>query len=95
MVTKIRKSYKLKTRIERLRARGLLTPQQISKRLDVSYHTVKIWRRAGLLVGHRYNDHGQCFFEDPGPNAPIKYHHHAKLLGKRAVSTPNDTRTHS
>ena len=95
MVTKIRKSYKLKTRIERLCARGLLTPQQISKRLDVSYHTVKIWRRAGLLVGHRYNDHGECFFEDPGPNAPIKYHHQAKLLGKRAVSTPNDTRTHS
>ena len=95
MVTKIRKSYKLKTRIERLRARGLLTPQQISKRLDVSYHTVKIWRRAGLLVGHCFNDKGQCLFEDPGADAPIKYHHQAKLLGKRAVSTQNDTRTHS
>ncbi len=95
MVAKIRKSYKLKTRIQRLRARGLLTPKQIAKRLDVSYHTVKIWRRAGLLVGHFINDKGQCLFEDPGPNAPIKYRHQAKLLGKRAVSTPNDTRTPS
>ncbi len=65
MVTQIRKSYKLKTRRERLRARGLLTAHQIGKLLDVSYCTVKIWRRAGLLVGHRYNDKGQCYFEHP------------------------------
>ena len=94
MVVKIRKSYKLRTRIERLRARGLLTPQQIAKRLDVSYCTVKIWRRAGLLVAHRYNDHGQCLFEDPGSNPPIKYRHQAKLRGKIAASPPNDTPIH-
>jgi DNA invertase Pin-like site-specific DNA recombinase len=95
MVTKIRKSYKLKPRTERLRARGLLTPRQIAKRLDVSYHTVKIWRRAGLLVGHCINDKGQCLFEDPGANAPIKYHHQGKLRGKTAAARSNDTPTHS
>jgi DNA invertase Pin-like site-specific DNA recombinase len=95
MVTKIRKSYKLKTRIERLRARGLLTPQQIAKRLDVSYHTVKTWRRAGLLVGHCFNDKGQCLFEDPGADAPIKYRHQGKLRGRTAASPPNDTPIHS
>ena len=95
MVVKIRKSYQLKTRIERLRSRGLLTAQQIAKRLDVSCCTVKIWRRAGLLIGHRYNDHGQCFFEDPGPNPPIKYRHQAKLRGKIAASRPNGTPIYS
>lgn len=95
MVVSIRESYKLKTRRERLRARGLLTAHQIGKLLDVSYCTVKIWRRAGLLVGHRYNDKGQCYFEHPGTDAPIKYRHQAKLRGKTAASKSNDTPIHS
>ncbi|MGO8858969.1 MAG: helix-turn-helix domain-containing protein [Steroidobacteraceae bacterium] len=78
-----------------MRTQGLLTPKQIAKRLDVSYHTVKIWRRAGLLVGHCINDKGQCLFEDPGADAPIKYRHQGKLRGKTAAARSNDTRTHS
>jgi hypothetical protein len=95
MVTQIRKSYKLKTRIERLRARGLLTAHQIGRLLDISYDTVKIWRRAGLLVGHRYNDKGQCFLEHPGEAAPVKYRHQAKSRGRTAAFIPNDTPSYS
>jgi hypothetical protein len=95
MVTQIRKSYKLKTRTDRLRARGLLTAHQIGKQLGISYDTVKVWRRAGLLVGHRYNDKGQCFFEHPGADAPIKFRHQAKSCGRTATSIPNNTPHHS
>lgn len=86
MVTRIRLSYDLQSRYDRLRARGLLTLDEIAKCLDVTPTTVKIWRRAGLLVAHRYDDKGQCLFEQPGADAPVKYRHQCKSRGKHAVT---------
>ena len=73
MVARIRSNYGLESRYSRLRARGLLTLHEIAAQLDVSPVTAKIWRRAGRLRAHRYNDKGQCLFEQVGPDAPIKY----------------------
>ena len=73
MVARIRSNYGLESRYSRLRARGLLTVHEIAAHLDVSPATAKVWRRAGLLRAHRYNDKGQCLFEQCGPDAPIKY----------------------
>ena len=91
MVARIRTSYALPSRYERLRARGLLTLAEIAECLDVGPDTVKVWRRAGLLVAHRYNDKGQCLFEPPGPEAPTKFQHQGKTRGRFAASTPNTT----
>jgi hypothetical protein len=63
IVSRIREAYDLKTRYARLRARGLLNEREIAKRLDVEPCTIKIWRRAGLLVAYRFDDKGQCLFE--------------------------------
>jgi len=91
MVARIRCAYALPSRYERLRARGLLTLAEIAKRLDVVPGTVKIWRRAGLLAAHRYDDKAQCLFEPPGPGVPTKFRHQDKRRGKLAASTSNSS----
>jgi hypothetical protein len=91
MVNRIRAYYHLKSRYQRLRAREMLTLREIAKRLDVRPDTVKIWRRAGLLIAHRYNDKGQCLFERPGADAPTKFRQQGKLRGKYARSRQTST----
>jgi len=86
MVVRICKAYALKTRYERLRARKLLTLREIAQRLNVEPHTIKGWRRAGLLAAHRYNDKGAYLFEHPGADAPVKHQRHqAKKCGRSAA----------
>jgi len=89
MVARLRTVYALPSRYARLRARGLLTLAEIAASLQVVPDTVKIWRRAGLLAAHRYNDKGQCLFEPPGPGAPRKFRHQDKIRDRSAASTPN------
>jgi DNA invertase Pin-like site-specific DNA recombinase len=88
-VARLRTAYALPTRYARLRARGLLTQAEVAERLAVAPATIKSWRRAGLLVAHRYDDKGQCLFDPPGPEAPKKFQHQGKTLGRSARSTPN------
>jgi DNA invertase Pin-like site-specific DNA recombinase len=73
LVARLRHTHDLKDRYARLRARGLLDLREIARELDIAPNTVKIWRRAGLLKAHRYNDKGECLFEPPGADAPMKY----------------------
>lgn len=80
-VWRIRVDYQLKTRYERLRERGMLTLEEIAQRLDVTPHTIKIWRRAGLLRAHCFGDKPQYLFEPPDTDAPLKYRH--KGLGRK------------
>jgi DNA invertase Pin-like site-specific DNA recombinase len=86
MVARIRVAHGLKNRYLRLRARGLLDEREIAKRLHVKRCTIKIWRRAGLLAAHRFDDRGQCLFERPGADAPVKYKHQDKTRGRVAAS---------
>lgn len=86
LVQRICASYRLKSRYDRLRARGLLTMREIAKRLHIEVDTVKRWRLAGLLVGHPYDDHRSCLFEPPGADVPAKFKHHpAKKLARSAA----------
>jgi DNA invertase Pin-like site-specific DNA recombinase len=85
LVAKIRTQYRLKDRYCRLRARGYLDQHEIASRLHVKPCTVKIWRRAGLLKAHRYNDKGECLFEQPDADTPVKYKHQGKTRGKSAT----------
>lgn len=85
MVGKIREGYKLRSRYERLRERGLLDQGELARRLDVEPDTIRYWHRAGLLIGHPYNDKGQCLFEPPGAYAPVKYKHQHKTRGRITV----------
>jgi hypothetical protein len=81
-VQHIRRDHHLRSRYDRLRARGLLTRDEIAARLHVSAGTVKIWTRHGLLRRHLLNDKHECLYEPPGPNAPVKMQGR-RLSGRR------------
>jgi hypothetical protein len=72
IIARIRSSYGLADRYTRLRAKGMLTMQEMAKNLGVCNDVVKIWRRRGLLQAKAYNDKGQYMFEPPGENAPVR-----------------------
>jgi DNA invertase Pin-like site-specific DNA recombinase len=72
-VINIRRNYGLRDRLQRMRALGLLTIQEIAARFGIAASAVKDWRDKGLLRAHRYNDKGQCLYEPPAGDLPGKY----------------------
>ena len=66
------RSYRLKSRYDRLREAGLLTVQEMADLLGVTVQTANIWRRHGLLRGHAYNDKNEFLYEHPGDCPPVK-----------------------
>jgi DNA invertase Pin-like site-specific DNA recombinase len=72
IVKHLRHSHGLRSRYERLRERGMLTRDEIARRLNVSAATVKAWGQHGLLPRSVGNDKGEWLYEMPGSNAPIK-----------------------
>jgi DNA invertase Pin-like site-specific DNA recombinase len=92
-VWRLRTHYKLRARYDRLRAAGMLDQFEMAKKLAVCPSTIKIWRAAGLLRHHAYNDKGECLFEPPGKDAPVKWRHQGKTRGRHvATSTPANKR---
>lgn len=62
----IRQAYHLKSRFERLRARGMLTAHELADQLGVCTTTIYQWGRAGLLHEHRYGNRHRCLYEPIG-----------------------------
>jgi hypothetical protein len=73
MVSRVRQRYGLRPRYQRLRERGLLTMAEVARILGICLATAKVWRRAGLLQAHAYDDKPQYLFERPGADAPTRY----------------------
>src|SRR5439155_41205 len=73
MVSRVRQRYGLRPRYQRLRDRGLLTMAEAARALGLCSATVKVWRRAGLLRAHPYDDKPQYLFEPPGADVPRRY----------------------
>ncbi len=70
LIRQIREAYHLPSHTQRLRAAGLLTLNEIARRLGVSPNTVKTWRNKGLLTGRLANDKGEYLYQLPDPNLP-------------------------
>lgn len=83
-IARIQRCYGLRSRYDRLRAKGLLTLAEMANLLRISTDQVKIWRRHGLLRGHPYNDKNQCLYEHPGDHPPRKAQG-VKLSARRPV----------
>jgi hypothetical protein len=64
------KSHKLASHQARLHAAGKLTLTEITEQLGVHHHTIKAWRRAGLLIGHKANDRNERLYDPPDPDDP-------------------------
>lgn len=72
IINRIQKDYGLKSRYDRLRARGMLTRNEIAQLLAITEQTVHKWWKHGLLLRHDYTDKGDCLYEHPGLHAPVK-----------------------
>lgn len=92
IVRHLRIAYRLRSHYERLRARGMLTLDEVATRLDAGPDTIKRWRRGRLLKAHRCNDRGEYLFEPPDANAPIKHRHQGKMKAQAATKRANSHR---
>jgi DNA invertase Pin-like site-specific DNA recombinase len=61
-VIRLRRDHRLKSRVDRLRASGMLTLGEMARSLRVSASTVKAWAHAGILRAEPYNAKGQCVY---------------------------------
>ena len=61
-VYQLRRHHGLADRYARLRARGMLTAEELAPSYGVSAQTIWRWYRQGRIVGARYNDRGSCLF---------------------------------
>jgi DNA invertase Pin-like site-specific DNA recombinase len=75
--------YGLRSRYDRLRARGLLTRQEAASRLGICESTLIRWVEHGLVARHAYNAHAYLY-EAPGPNPPLKQSSRWNRLTDRA-----------
>ena len=72
IVSRLRRNCGLKSRYDRLRQAGLLTPQEVAKQLGIGTTTLHRWRHYGRLRAHVYNDKGECLYEPLDKNPPVK-----------------------
>ena len=73
-VSLVRRTYGLRSRYQRLRARGLLTAQELAEQLNVSTTTVHTWGRQGLLERELYGNTKRCLYAPPSGIIPAKGH---------------------
>lgn len=76
-------TYGLRPRFDRLRARGLLTKQEIAARLGIHPATVASWVQHGIIKAYPYNRHA-WLYEDP-PRRPTKHSSRWDRLTDRAA----------
>jgi excisionase family DNA binding protein len=70
-------------RFERLRARGLLTKEEMASRLGVHVSTLTRWARHGIIKAHAYNGHA-WLYEEP-TEQPTKHCSRWDRLADRAA----------
>lgn len=65
IVRRLVRDYSLRSHVQRLRDRGLLTPEEVAAMLKIKVATVNKWRSQGRLVGHVYNKRNWCLYDPP------------------------------
>jgi hypothetical protein len=70
IIDHIIRTYRLRSRRHRLRATGMLTLAETAAAHGVHPHTIKAWRRAGIVSAQRYNDKGEYLYHPPDPANP-------------------------
>ena len=68
----LRTTYRLKSRFQRLRERGMLTGDELANQLGVSTTSIHTWGRTGLLRRHLYGNNHRCLYEPLGAVRVIK-----------------------
>lgn len=55
----------IRTHRQRLQERGMLSLTEMAERSGVPLHILKDRRRDGLIIGHPFNEKGECLYEPP------------------------------
>ena len=85
----LRRKYGLRCCYDRLREKGMYTPDEMAVELGVTRQTVGIWYRHGLLKGYDYNRKGERLYELPPKELrPKKQQGLCGKLTERAKHTP-------
>jgi hypothetical protein len=63
--------YRLRSRYDRLREKGMLTKQEAAARFGIHQYTLIRWAEHGLVARYAYNAHAYLY-EPPGRNQPVK-----------------------
>jgi hypothetical protein len=69
IILRLRTTYKLPRRAERLRVKGLLSAREVAGLIGSKPHLVDYWRQQGLLKGSRANDKNEYLYERPEATA--------------------------
>jgi DNA invertase Pin-like site-specific DNA recombinase/DNA-binding transcriptional regulator YiaG len=88
IVLEARRSNKLPSHAERLRAKGLLTKTELAARLGVHESTVKSWTKVGMLNSHKANDKNERLYEPPITGDPHLTVRQGSPLTKRVLTQP-------
>ncbi len=88
IVLHLRREHNLPSHTERLRAKGLLTVDEIAERLRVHPKTIKNWERAGLLRSQQANDKNERLYQSPQPGDPRLVKHLGRRLADREPTQP-------
>ncbi len=83
-----RRSNKLPSHADRLRAKGLLTMPELAARLGVHESTVKSWTKAGMLHSHKANDKNKRLYEPLLAGDPRLTTRQGSPLKKRVLTQP-------
>ncbi|MGO9833018.1 MAG: recombinase family protein [Polyangiaceae bacterium] len=86
-------TYGLRPRLERLRARGLLTKEELAGRLGIHIATLTSWVKHGIIKAHAYNGHA-WLYEEPATR-PTKHCSRWDRLSDRATATKPGSRSTS
>jgi DNA invertase Pin-like site-specific DNA recombinase len=86
MVIRLAKDYHLATRDARLRARGLLTPQEMGQLIDSKPGLVDYWREQGLLEGVRRNEKNEYYYERPSSEIVQQIKQRRRMLPVQSLS---------
>ena len=70
IIDHIIRAHHLRSRRHRLRETGMLTLAETAAAHGVHPHTIKAWRRAGIVSAQRYNDKGEFLYQPPDPDNP-------------------------
>tara|TARA_A100001391_G_scaffold163819_2_gene123470 strand:- start:5501 stop:7618 length:2118 start_codon:yes stop_codon:yes gene_type:complete len=82
------KQYRLRSRYDRLRDRGMLTKAEAASRLDITEGTLVRWAKYGLVTQHAC-DGSRHLYEAPRPNVPAKQCSQWNRLADRAAALEN------
>jgi hypothetical protein len=77
-------AYRLRSRFDRLRARGLLTRKELAARLGIHESTLTSWVKADIIKAHAYNAHA-WLYEEPSAH-PTKHSSRWDRLSDRAAA---------